>query len=84
MTLGELQRRDVRRTGIIQLALAEATTPQIAALSGHSIDQVQTILDTYLPRRGEVALGGVEKWEKAGPAVSNVVTLPSPKARKAT
>jgi integrase len=61
--LGDLQRRDLRRTGMIQLAVAGATTPQIAALSGHSIDRIQKILDTYLPRRGEVALGGVEKWE---------------------
>lgn len=61
--LGDLQRRDLRRTGMIQLAVAGATTPQIAALSGHGIDRIQKILDTYLPRRGEVALGGVEKWE---------------------
>lgn len=61
--LRDLQRRDLRRTGLIQLAVAGATTPQIAALSGHGIDRIQKILDTYLPRRGEVALGGVEKWE---------------------
>jgi integrase len=61
--LSGLQRRDLRRTGMIQLAVAGATTPQIAALSGHGIDRIQKILDTYLPRRGEVALGGVEKWE---------------------
>jgi hypothetical protein len=65
----------------VQLALAGATTPQIAALSGHSIDEVQNILDNYLPRRGEIALGGVEKWEKAAPALSNVVALPKPKSR---
>lgn len=64
--LGDLQRRDLRRTGMIQLAVAGATTPQIAALSGHSIDRIQKILDTYLPRRGEVALGGVERWEGKG------------------
>jgi hypothetical protein len=61
--LSDLQRRDLRRTGMIQLAVAGATTPQIAALSGHGIDRIQKILDTYLPRRGEVALGGVERWE---------------------
>jgi hypothetical protein len=82
LTLDGLQRRDIRRTGIVQLALAGATTPQIAALSGHSIDDVQTILDTYLPRRGEVALGGVEKWEQAPPALSNVIALPAPKPRR--
>lgn len=72
--LGDLQRRDLRRTGIVQLAIAGATVPQIAALSGHKVDQVQKILDVYLPRRGEVALGGVERWENAG-AGGRVVTL---------
>ncbi|RKK04006.1 integrase [Pseudoroseomonas wenyumeiae] len=67
--LADLQRRDLRRTGMVQLAIAGATTPQIAALSGHSIDQAQKILDTYLPRRGEVALGGIEKWEDGGDRV---------------
>lgn len=65
--LGNLQRRDLRRTGMVQLAVAGATTPQIAALSGHGIDRIQKILDTYLPRRGEVALGGVERWEAKEP-----------------
>ena len=58
------QRRDIRRTGIVRLAEAGATTPQIAAISGHSIDYCQKIIDTYLPRRTEVALGGIEAWER--------------------
>ncbi len=83
LTLAGLQRRDVRRTGIVQLAIAGATVPQIAALSGHSVNQVQKILDDYLPRRSEADLGGAEKWERAAPATSNVVLLPSPVPRKA-
>jgi integrase len=67
------QRRDLRRTGIVRLAEAGATTPEIAAISGHQIDTCQKIIDTYLPRRTEVALGGIEKWER-GQAV-NVVQL---------
>lgn len=58
------QRRAIRRTGIVRLAEAGATTPQIAAISGHSIDYCQRIIDTYLPRRTEVALGGIETWER--------------------
>lgn len=69
------QRRDLRRTGIVRLAEAGATTPQIAAISGHSIDYCQRIIDTYLPRRTEVALGGIEAWERAGEARSRVVRL---------
>ena len=69
------QRRDLRRTGIVRLAKAGATTPQIAALSGHSIDYCQKIIDTYLPRRTEVALGGIVAWERAGTSADNVVDL---------
>lgn len=58
------QRRDLPRTGIVRLAEAGATTPQIAAISGHSIDYCQRIIDTYLPRRTEVALSGIEAWER--------------------
>jgi hypothetical protein len=78
------QRRDLRRTGIVRLAEAGATTPQIAALSGHSIDYCQRIIDTYLPRRTEVALGGIEAWERAGltahsPVVSIAAVRPKQK-----
>jgi integrase len=69
-----LQRRDLRRTGMVQLALAGATIPQIAALSGHSIDDTARIIETYIPRRGDVALVGVEAWE-AG-ATRSVALLP--------
>jgi integrase len=60
------QRRDLRRTGMVRLAEAGATTTQIAAISGHEIDYCQRILNTYIPRRTEVALGGIEAWERAG------------------
>jgi integrase len=77
------QRRDLRRTGIVRMAEGGATTPQIAAVSGHQIDYCQRIIDTYLPRRTEVALGGIEAWEaaeKSGPRVvrlSDAVALES-------
>ena len=61
--LHDLQRRDLRRTGVVQQALAGSTVPQIAALAGWRIDYASKIVDTYLPRRSEVALGGVVKWE---------------------
>ncbi|MBV8589933.1 MAG: hypothetical protein JO212_07710 [Acetobacteraceae bacterium] len=73
------QRRDLRRTGVVRLAEAGATTPQIAAISGHSIDYCQRIIDTYLPRRTEVALGGIAAWEEER-KVGNVVRIP--KGRK--
>jgi hypothetical protein len=72
------QRRDLRRTGIVRLAEAGATTPQIAAISGHSIDYCQKIIDTYLPRRTEVALGGMLAWERhTDRTTSTIVRLSS-------
>ena len=59
-------RHDLRRTGIVRLAEAGATTPQIAAVSGHQIDYCECILETYLPRRTETALAAIEAWERAG------------------
>lgn len=70
------QRRDLRRTGIVRLAEAGATTPQIAAISGHAIDYCQRIIDTYLPRRTEVALGGIKAWERGEETGPKVVRLP--------
>lgn len=71
------QRRDIRRTGVVRLGEAGVTTPQIAALSGHKIDYAQKILDTYLPRRSEVALAGMEVWERQDGLPSTVVRIPT-------
>ena len=60
-----LQRRDLRRTAMVRMAEAGATPPQIAAVSGHTIDQTTRILDTYIPRRGEVAAGAIDAWERS-------------------
>jgi hypothetical protein len=75
LTAQHRQRRDFRHTGIVRLAEAGATTPQIAGLSGHAIDYTQKILDTYLPRRGDVARGGIEAWERLGEPETKVVSL---------
>jgi integrase len=56
-----VQRRDLRRTAMVRMAEVGATTAQIAAVSGHTIDQTARILDTYIPRRGEVAAGAIEE-----------------------
>lgn len=75
--LPPLQRRDLRRTAVVLMAQAGLTTGQIASVTGHRIETTAAILNVYLPRRTEVALAGIEAWEKAGPAgpLSNVVTL---------
>ena len=66
-----VQRRDLRRTAMVRMAEAGATTVQIAAVSGHTIDQTSRILDTYIPRRGEVAAGAIDAWEQG--AIRSVV-----------
>jgi hypothetical protein len=40
---------------MINMAKAGATTPQIASVSGHSIEAAQRILETYLPRNRDLA-----------------------------
>ena len=52
-----LQFRDLRRTSMVRLAEAGATVPQIAAISSHSIKQTRKILEHYLPRNRQMALG---------------------------
>jgi integrase len=71
-----LQRRDLRRSGMVRMAQAGATPQQIAAVSGHTIDHVMRILDVYIPRRGEVALEAITAWE-SGLARGQVIALHS-------
>jgi integrase len=70
------QRRDLRRTGMVKMAQGGATPSQIAAVSGHTIDACLRILDTYIPRRGEVALGAIEAWER-GAERGQIIALPA-------
>jgi integrase len=55
------QARDLRRTAMLRMAEAGATTPEIASVSGHSIHSTQRILDTYLPRGRVLAQAAISK-----------------------
>ena len=48
-------RTRLRRTAMVRMAEAGATTPQIASVRGHSIEVTQRILETYLPRNRDLA-----------------------------
>ncbi len=61
--LDHLQARDLRRTAVVNLARAGATVPQIAAITGHSIDRTQEIFEHYLPRDVSMARAGIIKLE---------------------
>ena len=49
----DAQARDLRRTAMVRMAEAGATVPQIASVSGQSIEATQQIL--YLPRNRDLA-----------------------------
>ena len=51
----DAQARDLRRTAMLRMAEAGATVPQIASVSGHSIEATQRILETYLPKNRALA-----------------------------
>lgn len=61
--LADLQMRDLRRTAMVRMAEAGAEIHQIAAVSGHSIDDTKQILETYLPRTYEMGREAVLRWE---------------------
>lgn len=67
----DAQARDLRRTAMLAMALAGCTVPQIASVSGHSIDSTQRILETYLPRNVELAQAAITRLSehRAGPKV---------------
>ena len=56
---------DLRGSVVVRLALAEATVPQIATFTGHSLKDVEAILDAhYLGRDVQLAEAAVLKLEK--------------------
>ncbi len=60
--LGDLHFHDLRGTAVTRLALAECTVPEIAAITGHSLETVQDILDAhYLGGRLELAESAIKK-----------------------
>jgi len=59
-----LQLRDLRRTAATKLAEAGCTTPQIAAITGHSIERCQRILDTYVVKTKMTSKAAIERLER--------------------
>jgi len=56
---------DLRGSAVVRLALAETTVPQIATFTGHSLKDVEAILDPhYLGRDVQLAEAAVLKLEK--------------------
>jgi integrase len=60
--LGDLHFHDLRGTAVTRLALAGCTVPEIASITGHSMETVQQILDAhYLGGRVELAESAIKK-----------------------
>ena len=55
---------DLRGSAVVRLALADATVPQIATFTGHSLHDVEAILDAhYLGRDAKLAEIAIMKLE---------------------
>ena len=61
----DLHFHDLRGSAVVRLALADATVPQIATFTGHSLKDVEEILDKhYLGRDVRLAEDAVRKLER--------------------
>jgi integrase len=57
---------DLRGSAVTRLAEAGCTVPEIAAITGHSLADVEAILDAhYLGRTTKLAASGMKKMEKS-------------------
>jgi integrase len=66
----DAQARDLRRSACVRMAESGATVPQIASVSGHSIEATTRILETYLPRNrdlAEIAIARLADYQKPRP-----------------
>ncbi|MCB1835919.1 MAG: tyrosine-type recombinase/integrase, partial [Geminicoccaceae bacterium] len=74
--------QDYRRTCVVRLAMAGCTTPEICAITSHTLKSAEQILEHYLPRNSEMARNAHAKvlaWQSrpqvgklVGKAVSRV------------
>ncbi len=63
----------LRRSGMVWLAEFGVPVPQIAAISGHSIDRTTAILDQYIPRTERMARAAIDAWSRADTQLSPAV-----------
>ncbi len=73
---------DLRGTAVTRLALAGSTVPEIAAITGHSLKEVESILDAhYLARDGGLARSAIRKREEheAGTQISQTRSQTQPR-----
>lgn len=59
----DLHFHDIRGTAVTMLAEAQCTVPEIAAITGHSMDSAARILERYLSATKAMAENGIAKLE---------------------
>ncbi len=76
-----LKLRHLRHSCVVQLARSGCTEPEIASVTGHSLEQMKTILASYLPRDETVALNAQKKRGIVRRRIGEVgsASLPPPK-----
>jgi integrase len=83
--VAKLHFHDLRGTAVTMLAEAGCTTPQIAAITGHSLKSVTAILDKYLARTRVLAGEAVTLFENAkSTKFANRLQTRTPKSPKGT
>jgi integrase len=81
--LGDLHFHDLRGTAVTRLAIAGCTVPEIASITGHSLADVQEILDAhYLGGRIELAESAVTKLNAAYASGTEAVKHPVKASRQ--
>lgn len=68
-----IQFRDLRRSCVVRLAEHGCTNAEIAAISGHSINETAKILEVYLPRSVTMANNAIAKLEVSNSTVGKTV-----------
>lgn len=58
-----LQFRDLRRTAVVRMAEHGVKVQDIAAITGHTLDTTQSIMETYMPRTKRMAQRAGEQME---------------------
>ena len=62
--LGDLQIRDLRRTACVHLGEAGCELQEVAAITGHALNDTAQIMETYMPRSQKMAAKAITKLEQ--------------------
>lgn len=61
--MGNLQLRDLRREAVVKLFEVGCTEAECAAITGHSLNEIKNVIETYFVRTTPMARAAIAKWE---------------------